>query len=468
MAAGKENTGIQIALIIFVILTIVLSVTTYLFYKETEEQNSKVTAAAVSVAAKVKEIEAVKKDVALLKTLAGKKAADDDSVESIMEVYKEDQRKYGITFKESDPQDPALRNYPVMLRTAFVAYQKLQDDIDQQTKQIAELGLKHQAELASLDEIKTKTEGEFKAQAAKIREIHTSIADNQARHEAKIAASQQTNRNLQNEAQNIQGEKDKVERDLTGQLASKVDDLKKATKALEDTRTIDLSKPDGEVIFINQANGTAYIDLGYVDGLRKQMTFNVFDRGVTNALKATKKGSIEVVRVDDEHFAVAKITDDDSTNPIVKGDVISSEVFHPGRPERFALAGFLDVDGDARSDLDLMIMLVRRNGAEVDAYVDVEGNRTGTMSPSTKYLVIGEQPNENSKPKVLNSYNRILTEADKNGVKTMSLTDFLDYMGFQGRERSVGLGRNADPEDFKPGAKDRSTPFRRRRPGSAY
>jgi hypothetical protein len=36
-------------------------------------------------------------------------------------------------------------------------------------------------------------------------------------------------------------------------------------------------------------------------------------------------------------------------------------------------------------------------------------------------------------------------------------------MGFEGQGRSVGLGRNADPDDFKPSGEDQS--FRRRPAG---
>jgi hypothetical protein len=261
----------------------------------------------------------------------------------------------------------------------------------------------------------------------------------------------------------------KEQSELTRQLQDKSDQLDLTKNELRGSREVSLEAPDGEVVWINQANGTVYLNLGYSDGLRRQTTFSVYENDVTNALNATPKGAIEVIRVDKPNLAVARITSDDAKNPIVKGDKIVSGAFHPGKPEKFAFAGKLDIDGDDRSDLEMLKSLVTRNGALVDAFVDDEGNRTGTMSPSTKYLIMGERPTEKSDPKVLNSYRRMLDEATKYGVETMSVSNFLDYMGFQGRERSVGLGRRADPDDFAPGAKKSgSTPFRRRSNTGAY
>jgi hypothetical protein len=231
------------------------------------------------------------------------------------------------------------------------------------------------------------------------------------------------------------------------------------------SREVNLEAPDGEVVWVNQANGTVYINLGYGDGLRRQTTFSVYEDNVTNALNAEPKGTIEVVRVDKKHMAVAKVTSDEFINPIIKGDRVISTVFHRGRPERFAIAGFVDIDGDGDSDLELLVSLIKRNGGVIDALIDDEGNRDGTLSPRTKFLILGERPTDKDDAKILREYDRIITSAEKNGVKKMALKDLLDHMGYRGRERSVGLGRHANPDDFVPAGNQGSSPFRRRPSG---
>jgi hypothetical protein len=44
----------------------------------------------------------------------------------------------------------------------------------------------------------------------------------------------------------------------------------------------------------------------------------------------------------------------------------------------------------------------------------------------------------------------MITEAQKLGVKTMLVAEFLDYTGYKGGDRTVNLGRFANPSDFKP------------------
>ena len=89
--------------------------------------------------------------------------------------------------------------------------------------------------------------------------------------------------------------------------------------------------------------------------------------------------------------------------------------------------------------------------------------------------MLGKQPDEKSDEKILQEYRKILDEAEANGIRTISLSDFLDYMGYEGRERSIGLGAGANPDQFKAqptrGVQDTTaSPFQRRKPiaGSAY
>jgi len=245
--------------------------------------------------------------------------------------------------------------------------------------------------------------------------------------------------------------------------------LSATTNALQNSRRVDLEAPDGEVIWVNQVDGTVYIDLGYQDGLRRQTSFSVYDHDVANALTAEPKGTIEVVQVKSD-MSIAKVTSDiyakdKLLNPILKGDKIISAIFHRGEPEQFAIVGKIDIDGDGRSDLPLLLRLIERNVGVVDAFVDESGNQGGSskITPRTKYLVMGEKPTDKTKTEILDAYNDMVKLADDNGVRVIPLKDLLDHMGFEGQGRSVGLGRSANPDDFKPKSGDQ--PFRRRPAG---
>ncbi|NIP84339.1 MAG: hypothetical protein GTO03_01770, partial [Planctomycetales bacterium] len=113
-----------------------------------------------------------------------------------------------------------------------------------------------------------------------------------------------------------------------------------------------------------------------------------------NALNLDPKGALEVVRIVGPHLAEARITEDTLVNPIIPGDRIISPIFNAGRPERFAVAGTVDLNGDGQSDLEQLLALIRRNGGIVDAYVDENGLPVGLVTAATKFVIQGEPPDE--------------------------------------------------------------------------
>ena len=94
----------------------------------------------------------------------------------------------------------------------------------------------------------------------------------------------------------------------------------------------------------------------------------------------------------------------------------------------------------------------------------------GKMSVNTRYLVLGKRPTEKTRGDGrIEAYSSFINEAEGHGVQTMNMQQFLDMMGYQADERTVGLGRGADPRDFKPrnpktGSRRASEGFRERRP----
>jgi hypothetical protein len=195
-----------------------------------------------------------------------------------------------------------------------------------------------------------------------------------------------------------------------------------------------------------------------------------------NLTEKTRKGKIEVTRIVDRNQAEARITESTLRDPILRGDRIYSPVWHPGRPTHFAVAGFIDLDGDGQSDRKLVLDLIRLNGGVIDAEVDDEGNSTGRMTVNTQYLVLGERPRENATAELLNKYGQIISEAQHLGVEQINSQDLLDRMGYTSDERTVRLDGTGRPEDFIPkpdpkapaaagGGGSVSDTFKKRRPG---
>jgi hypothetical protein len=145
----------------------------------------------------------------------------------------------------------------------------------------------------------------------------------------------------------------------------------------------------------------------------------------------------------------ARIVDDKYGDPILADDVIYTPVWKPGQQRHFALAGLIDVDGDGKSDLDLVRRLITMNGGVVDSYR--EGNqRIGSLSERTDYLVIGTIPTEVTPAPERTDFVNAVTAADRLLVKKIDLKDLLAQIGYKPESNVQRFGAGYRPQDFLP------------------
>jgi hypothetical protein len=209
---------------------------------------------------------------------------------------------------------------------------------------------------------------------------------------------------------------------------------------------------DGRVTWVNQRHGKVWIDLGSTDGLRPQVTFSVAADGNADAEAAAKKGSIEITRIIDGHMAEAQITSDDPKNPILTGDRIYSQVWDRGRTVGFAIAGMIDLDKDGKEDLAKLKNIIAASNGRVDASINDGGQLDGEMKIDTRYLVLGEYPDgtQARDQAIRDSWNTLSEDAERLGIETIPLDEFVKLMGWRVDNRSVVMGVGSRPEDFPP------------------
>jgi hypothetical protein len=260
--------------------------------------------------------------------------------------------------------------------------------------------------------------------------------------------------------------------DLSNKLATATENLDRLQKSKKQTdeklarlQVTTFEQPDGKITYVNQGSKFVYLNLGRNDALQRQATFSVYDIDENNLARSEPKGSIEVTRLLGDHTAEARILNDTVTDPIISGDVIYSPVWQKGKPVRFVLAGFLDVDGDGKHDKELLQNLIALNGGVIDAQVDNKGNRTGKISIETRYVVVGKRPNATSDETKLREFTKVRKEAESYGATEISLGRFLNDMGYQGVGRTIALGENARESDFRTKRTQKGTGrFRPRKP----
>ena len=291
---ARENQGLQIALIVFVMLAIVLGVTTFLFYRKYDESfrnaedNMKMTAKAQ---ADQKQAESDCKD---LKRMMG--FPESKAIADIRTQFEGDMKLCGSWNEE-------VRYYHPILHQLLDAVKSRDGKLEDANKKLADAQDEILRTKASIDtqveEFKTK----MNESGSKVVEVIKQAKDDQSKMVAQ-----------KNE---LAADRDKIRKQAGEDLKQAQSDVQNISKKMQLTdnklraaqkklTTYARNVPDvfsGEVRWVNQYNGTVWINLGRADGLEPQLTFSVYSGDTENLAKATRKASIEVTQVTADHMA---------------------------------------------------------------------------------------------------------------------------------------------------------------------
>ncbi|OHB80772.1 MAG: hypothetical protein A2V98_04520 [Planctomycetes bacterium RBG_16_64_12] len=439
---ARENQGLQIALIIFVMLFIILSVTTFLFFRQYQEAAVKAAEAEEKATTADNTARKIQEDFNTLKGYIGEAATQ--TIDTIGEDFRSDMDNYAANLPE------AQRNYREALKDQTNTIRA--KDASLTSEQAANEALKQQ--VAQLEDTKKPLVAQQKQRAD---QADAQLAKSRSDYnDARASLTDEQSKQQQQHQQRLQ-EADKTAQGLQAQIDAHVARIDELQGQLEKTneKIIAIVKPtfeqaDGKIRWVNQRNQTVWINLGRVDALQRLTSFSVYPADTNDVTKVGKKASIEVTQVLGDHLAEARIVEDEPANPIMPGDVIHTPVWAPGEQEHFALTDGIDVDGNGKSDLQMVVNIIRMNGGVVDCYVTDEGQRGGNLTNDTRYLVLGDAPDETSTEARRNARRDLLNDAEQRGLMKITLRDLLDKMGWKNQTPVVHFGREANPNDFRP------------------
>ncbi len=456
---SRESQGLQIAVIIFAVLTIILAVTTYIFYAQSETARKDMEAAQAATAAKERDRAAVFYQNQVLKYVIGYGGVD---------------RQTAMAAKPATGDDPAvveiLRNFDTHMAmfpqageagaTNYVALpnfllgiihnkQVMSVDAGEETKRVQTKSA--QDLVAEQGRTKVNADAMDKAIADLKGEIDKFNADRAAiTQEKEKVATQLTAKDavLKKEREDAAKNIATLSQQLN-QLQQLAETMKKKVIDFNNQTVNRFEAPDGRVTLVNQAQRLVWINLGQKDGLQRQTTFSVFDHDENGVAQAEPKARLEVVRVNGDHLAECRILEDKPADPILQNDIIFTPAWSPGLKVHFALVGFMDIDRDQVSDREQIRNIIQMSGGVIDAELQDDGTRTGALTVNTRYLVLGEKPNERSGTRMLQEYNFMLGEVNKYGTETINVQKLMAMMGYKPEERKVELGTNAAKSEFK-------------------
>lgn len=461
--ARRESQGLQITLIVFVMLTIILAVTTIAFWNKskglTEQNNSlKTTNGELQNAADTSLDQSSQ-----MKTWIGH--AVETNIDEIKAQFERDMNTYARSAPEVQR---TYKDVPAVLFTALQQRNGQVSDLRQQLKQAQdeyEQGRQQlQASLGEAQRIQAETEAELR----KTREDFATAREALNREKDQLAGDLQQ---IRTELDELTASTKKQAETLEHELKNKELIISQRDDQIREVTDESFEIPDGKVLWVNIRTGIAYVNLGSADGLRRQVTFSVYGVDVNNVAREDKKGSIEITRIVNEHLAEGRITSDSLAEPILAGDVIYTPLWNAKSALHFALAGFMDIDGDGKDDREIVKRLILMNNGTIDAE-DKGGEVTGQITSHTRYVIRGDEPQVGEEGNADESarqaaWTKILSEADQFGVEQLTIEKLLDFVGYDGEKRTIPLGDAARAEDFQvtPGTEPgQGSVFRERAP----
>ena len=349
--------------------------------------------------------------------------------------------------------DPTIKSYRALLL-------KLVEELNAAKTSVA---IKD-SEIATLNDTVAKLNGQYNTKVAQeetakgeveknLTAATTAAAEDRTKKDKEIDDQRTALKSLQEEYAKIEDEfkkatevADKTEKGLR-------DSIKRLNKKIEDLNRDDFESPLGKIVEVDNDSGTVTINLGSADKLTERITFSVYSKPDSGTAGGAEdiKGSIKVTKIMGPHLALCQITTEVlKSNPITRGDPINTPAWNPGQTEKFAFVGRFDLDGDKKHDQDLLIELLKTNGAAMGAFVDQKGERqNGRVDFNTKYLVIGDIPDittladaeeRRAVEEVSKHRDKMRLEAEENGVQVRRMTDFLRKMGYRPQHRTYAAG----------------------------
>jgi regulator of replication initiation timing len=298
--------------------------------------------------------------------------------------------------------------------------------ITQETK--AALDKKEEEVKATQQELETvKTELDSKSQEFAANETRLNSENEKLKGDVKTVSDRL-------ETKKRESEKEKTELTLAANEAIKQRDNAQAQLDRIYKESFDIA--DGRIVRVSPELGSVILNIGSEDGLRPNQTFSIYDQMTKDFDVEKSKASIEVTAVTGPHQSEARITKENSLNPILTNDQILSPSWDPGYRVPIAVAGIFDLDFDGSDDRERLIQDIERNGGRVVAFHDKDGKVFGQIDSATRYFVLGDSPSSDgpdSKPEIGKAISELTKQARGNSVQEIDIRKLLNWMGRHGK-----------------------------------
>ncbi|MFM7135147.1 MAG: hypothetical protein ACKO0W_12630 [Planctomycetota bacterium] len=395
MASRSGGTGVLVALVVFVVMTIGLLAISIVLYVGKTDAETKQSEALAELNGYISSEERGRDETQALKGNAGGA--------SLYGYMAEQSAQMGeLVLGDRNANVERVRSTLAVgeKETVRDAMRKLSQERDARTQEATTLKGRVNDLNKEIDGLRDQLASAQRASEAAVAEVTKSIASyrqaadgyrgefDSARAALESTRSELEERfasetaALQQEIDTLRSERSVVDQRLAA-LQRKVD----ATSA---SPANPATLVDARIIDVDLKTNTLFVDIGANKRVVPGMTFEVFDDAPAIAASldsgARGKASIQVIKVGDT-TSTCRVLRGSGGRPIVKDDVIANAVFNPDYKFKFLVHGKFDVNGDGKStagEADYIRARVLEWGGEV-----VEGD---TLSGDLDFLVLGTRP----------------------------------------------------------------------------
>lgn len=390
------GTGVLVALVVFVIVSVCLLVMTIVFWAG---KSNEMIARADAETKLRSFVDSAQQQDDTLKAMLAAAGSERKSVYGVMVAERgEVARIVGaaanadakaiqgeLGLKDGETVKGALSDLRRQLKAKEDEAKSLNNRVTELTKQSSELNDAIATEKKNAQKLADSIREQFAGYDKAGDELVVRVEDTLRQMQAVV---DELKRTQQVRVDDLQGQMDTLRSD-TLVIQNRNDELRKKLEAIELKPANPAELVDGRVIAIEGSANQVFISIGQNDRVIPGMTFEVFDDA--NAIAASDKGgrgkaSLQVMRVS-ESTSVCKIIRESTGRPVVKDDVIANAVFNPNYKFKFLVHGKFDVDGDGKpsdSEADYLRSRIKDWGGEVIAGEKLVGD--------LDFLVLGVEP----------------------------------------------------------------------------
>jgi hypothetical protein len=461
MAASRATVvqSLSIALIVFVMLTFVLAITTYLFFKQQVDEQAKAEAAVAEEAKvrgelntaldekkKLQEIIGLTED----KTTADVEADTNETFTTRFSDFQEDPKNYKNLSewlrKAIEAKDKTLQE-----KDAEIAKQKEQaaaaaEEADKKQKQLEERIAEKEKEAVTLKQAFDADRAKAEQRQVELVTKQKESADKATRLDLIVSEIEKgepllsSSRQLRFKSQTPDArvgllfEELRENAKLIKRQNELLADLRSADKTLQETILNAAPKNDreegfdGRIVLVNESDHTVLIDFRSTATIRPGLLFAVYDPTDPQPQLAAKKGTVELIGVESASVARARVLNDTVKKPIVAGDAVATSLWKVSAPLEVVVVGYVQLDIDAPADRDRLEELIKGVGGTV----------ADSVGPSTTMVVDAGEPRKSGQtgqrlagwqPKHQSQREKEIKEAQRLGIRIVSLDAFLQMQG---------------------------------------